>query len=274
MAGCMLCKSTENLWPCDQCHGKVCETCSKLTASEIKCLELRKGRILRFYCKTCEKDLISEVKKLRRAVGEQSTKIETLTTEIAALNTKFQNLEEHYSKQSDNLEIVTTEIKNNAENKLLYSEVAANTSGEKRRKTKDFDSVIIVKPKEVQESRKTKKEIKEKIDLSRLGAGVSGVKELSRGQVIIRCGNEGDREKIESKIQEEMSDNYETKAPNLKFPKIKVVGINEDDDNTDEGLVEAILEQNLQNRQQTEDDFHMKIIKRLKKKMKNNYQLL
>lgn len=283
MAVCILCKKTDDsdqLWTCDQCQKRICTNCSKLSASEIKCMELKKQRTLKFYCKPCletmsfNKDLIEEMKKLRAVVKQQTGKIDMFTEEIKVLTQKVEQFEEKNIKQSSSIETAVTEIKKDIVNSnLSYASV---TAGNKlvEKKLGNTDPVLIIKPKEVQESKKTKKEIKEKIDLSRLGAGVSGLKEVSHGQVIIRYENKKDLMKIQNKIQEEMSADYDTKSPTLKRPKIKIIGINEDDDNTDEGLIEAIIDQNLTNQKKEEEDFHIRIIKRVKKENERQLTLI
>lgn len=283
MAVCGLCKNTDDndqLWTCDQCQKRICTNCSKLSASEIKCMELKKQRTLKFYCKTClevtnfNKDLMEEMKKLRAVVKQQTGKIDMFKEEMRILTEKVEQFDEKNSKQSSSIETVVTEIKNDIVNSnLSYASVTAgNKSGKKG--TGNNEPVLIIKPKENQESKKTKKEIKEKIDPSSLGAGVSGMKEVSNGQVIIRCENKKDLEKIQNKIQEKMSADYDTKTPSLKHPKVKIIRINEDDDNTAEDLIEAIIDQNLTKQTREEEDFHIKIIKKIKKENERHFTLI
>ncbi|XP_023312125.1 uncharacterized protein LOC111692378 [Anoplophora glabripennis] len=232
-------------------------------------MKLIKGRILKFYCKSCledepKKEIIEEIKKLNTVVKKQTSRIETLTEELLMLTKKFDKLEEKSTKQSNVIESAVIEIKSNVNTKPLYSQTVTGNKVNGKNTSNSKDPVLIVKPKEVQSSDKTKKEIKEKIDPSRLGAGVAGLREAHRGQVVIRCGNEEAREKIQNKICEEMSGDYDIRKPNLKYPRIKIIGVNEEDDDTDDNLLNAIKDQNL-TEHGSEEGFHLKIIKRIKK---------
>ncbi|CAH1109274.1 unnamed protein product [Psylliodes chrysocephalus] len=109
MSKCWICKATESdiqIWNCDRCNEKICQTCSQLTASEIRCMELKKNRKLNFLCCNCEKknsdkpdinlqsllnafkdDIIKEVtnniiKEYEKTMEQQVQKIEELTKEI------------------------------------------------------------------------------------------------------------------------------------------------------------------------------------------------
>lgn len=49
---CDVCKSTgtkDNIFPCDGCKKKCCKNCSKLTATELKVIQL-KERVMKFLC--------------------------------------------------------------------------------------------------------------------------------------------------------------------------------------------------------------------------------
>lgn len=66
---CQACQREVVLWSCDGCNERVCTNCADLTASEEKVMELKKGRKMRFYCKTCIRPdalLVEEVKALRQ----------------------------------------------------------------------------------------------------------------------------------------------------------------------------------------------------------------
>lgn len=60
MAGCSKCKSeltSEDLKSklvCDRCQSRVCQTCSCLSSTELRCMVLNK-RVLKFYCPSCER---------------------------------------------------------------------------------------------------------------------------------------------------------------------------------------------------------------------------
>ena len=55
MSLCSKCHKTRNVLLCDNCKCKVCQQCSELSASEVRCIELKKKkRELICVCQTCE----------------------------------------------------------------------------------------------------------------------------------------------------------------------------------------------------------------------------
>jgi hypothetical protein len=55
-SNCLKCNSTviDGLYYlCDGCHGPICSDCNGLTASEIKCMQLKGKRALKFLCNSC-----------------------------------------------------------------------------------------------------------------------------------------------------------------------------------------------------------------------------
>lgn len=78
MGICSRCNESKNqsdLWSCDSCKRPVCSKCSDFTASEIKCMQLKK-RVLMFICEDCRNGLCqvpmlrSEIKELRKLMDD------------------------------------------------------------------------------------------------------------------------------------------------------------------------------------------------------------
>lgn len=53
MASCSKCDCESNLITCDGCQGILCEKCSGLSGSELKCIPLKKRKLL-FLCEECQ----------------------------------------------------------------------------------------------------------------------------------------------------------------------------------------------------------------------------
>lgn len=67
----------KQLYICDKCPNKHCRGCSKITPTEIKSLELKKERRLRYYCPECYDSIIEmeDVLKLNKKLIEENTRL-------------------------------------------------------------------------------------------------------------------------------------------------------------------------------------------------------
>ncbi|KAL3277384.1 hypothetical protein HHI36_012733 [Cryptolaemus montrouzieri] len=83
-AGCNAAFKEECLLECDECHENLCSSCADITASEVKVLQLKTKRTLRFLCGKCvtKSDDVSVVKG----------KIEKLENIVARLCQKHDSL--------------------------------------------------------------------------------------------------------------------------------------------------------------------------------------
>lgn len=108
MAMCLKCGVLENeqysLTECDSCgrsiHKKVC---SGLNASELKVIELKGKRLLKFYCEDCTEGLLC-VPKLLKAVSELKTELSLLRngpTSTPAVQSPTKVTEDLYSELQD-----------------------------------------------------------------------------------------------------------------------------------------------------------------------------
>lgn len=61
---------------CDGCKRPICYQCSELSSTEIRCIEL-KNRVLKFFCKECEDNLL-QVPVLRSLIADLQTEVEKL----------------------------------------------------------------------------------------------------------------------------------------------------------------------------------------------------
>lgn len=89
---------------------------------------------------------------------------------------------------------------------------------------------VIVKPKEkTQNSSETIDDIKSKINPSALSIKVNNIQELkNNGAISINCVNKQSVETIGKEIKNQFGDSYEVQIPNLRNPKILVVGMSEE----------------------------------------------
>lgn len=66
---------TKQIYICDRCSNGHCKGCSKITPTEIKCLDLKKERRLRYYCPDCYDSIIEieNVLKLNKQLFDENS---------------------------------------------------------------------------------------------------------------------------------------------------------------------------------------------------------
>lgn len=114
--------------------------------------------------------------------------------------------------------------------------------------TKNVNKVLVVKQKQGS-SQKDLKQIKEDlrnmVDPSDIGIGVTMGRPTRDGGLILSCENEKSVTSVQSEIQSKLGDNYIVDRPKLLERRIKVVGINECEfNNTEEQIRAKIVKQN------------------------------
>jgi len=73
------------------------------------------------------------------------------------------------------------------------------------------ESVIIVKPKEKSDacsSDQTKRDIKNSIDIAKLRVGITAMKKVTNGAVVIGCENKDQAEILRDKVANDMGEKY------------------------------------------------------------------
>uniref|UniRef100_V5I6N8 Phorbol-ester/DAG-type domain-containing protein n=1 Tax=Anoplophora glabripennis TaxID=217634 RepID=V5I6N8_ANOGL len=155
----------DEAYRCDVCDRAIHKACIGLTSSELKCMPLQK-RILRMCCSNCQK-FITKLPRLISMVEEMNNEMKMLKVMIGKLTV---------GKTEEELE-------NEDEEKIMsYSAVV-----EKKKKKEE---IVVIKPKDDrQRSSITRGNIQEKIDSCDLGegVGVSGLKNIQKGVISMRC---------------------------------------------------------------------------------------
>nr|CAI5843070.1 unnamed protein product [Callosobruchus analis] len=119
------------IFPCDSCNKLFCATCGDLTASEIKCLQLKNKRKLKFYCDACEEglckvpSLIKEVADLKDSVNKINEMLSRERINNNSANNSNCNMEDIISEMLDR--------QNRATNVIMYNmnESVRNTQTER-----------------------------------------------------------------------------------------------------------------------------------------------
>lgn len=103
-------------------------------------------------------------------------------------------------------------VETEAMNKRSYSEIAKNEN----------ESVIIIRPKTDEEGRSsevTKWDMKSKIDIAKLGVGITKMKKITRGAVVVGCENRNLADKFKEKVAKDLGEKYSVQVPILRKRK-------------------------------------------------------
>lgn len=245
---CVVCKKgpdkIADLYLCDCCKNPICQKCSGLTGTEIRVMELKNGRILKFCCKECqtvdnkndkivkmEKNILHEIEKLSKNIEGNLHKIiqDELKKMEDMVSTKCEKVIANYFETSSKENYETDKSK-------TYANVV---------KQNETNEVIVIMPKDKQESKQTRDELKENIVPKELSIAVENIKNGRNGSVIINCSNKYTKEKITEKVHSALDDKYTVLSVKQKNPKIKIIGVEEEFlKESDELVLDTLKEQN------------------------------
>lgn len=201
------CLNVKN-FQCDGCEASVCIKCSKVTASEIKVLELRNGRVLKFLCAKClHSDTFT---LLHQTIDDKETIINSKEEIIALLKAKVADLESAIQKQNCTPQLYSAIVQNHVKN-------------EETIKLNNNIPQIMIIPKQTQKAEATKRDLLKHIRPSEIKVGIKNTRELKNGGVILNCYNKQDVEKLRKEAVSKMK-HYEVQLTKLKMPKIKIPG--------------------------------------------------
>ncbi|KAI4468602.1 multifunctional protein ade2 [Holotrichia oblita] len=162
---------------------------------------------------------------MREQVGELKTQVEIC----------FDTINEQSKIIDRTNKIIESLANENVEKGKSYSEVL-----------KKSNEIIVVQPKnENQQCKNTEKDIKSKIDLSKLAVGTEKIRNISKGGIAISCASNDSKEKLKESVEKELGDKYKIFEPKLGNPKVIVVGVECDVVGQDnESILEGIIVQN------------------------------
>lgn len=111
---------------------------------------------------------------------------------------------------------------------------------------KNQESMLIIKPKDGEEnnsSENTKKDIK-KLDISKLGVGITKMKKVTKGAIVVGCENKSQAEKLKQEVVKDMGEKYEVQAPKKRKLKMKIFDIDKEECEYEQNFWEKIVDQN------------------------------
>ncbi|XP_011868774.1 PREDICTED: uncharacterized protein LOC105562496 [Vollenhovia emeryi] len=141
------------------------------------------------------------------------------------------------------------------------SRSASKSYAEATIKTRKTENILIVKPKEKQESETTKNTVLEKVKINMLPIGVSRMTKGNKGTIIIGCESGKEVEQLKTSMEATIGKDFETIIPKQKQPKIKIIGIDQEEmERDDQSLIETIKIQN--ELAERSERLHLRILKR------------
>lgn len=161
--------------------------------------------------------------------------------------------------ETDNLKKKMEEMKRMIGNlnKEMKDEIQkmVNISLEKRKVKKSYsgivkgnqtESVLIIKSKdgeEIKSSEDTKRDVR-KIDITKLGIGITKMKKVMGGAVVVECENRVQAEKLKKEVVKDLGKKYEIQVPKKRKPKVKIYDVDKEDCENEKMFWEKIEEQN------------------------------
>lgn len=124
--------------------------------------------------------------------------------------------------------------------KKSYSETAA----------KKQKAIIIIKPVEENEassSKDTKRDIKNKIDITKLGVYITKMKKVTRGAVVVGCEDKRQADKLKKKVTKDLDEKYIIQTlmkKKLKIRIFRIFDVDKEDSENEQDFWGKIEEQN------------------------------
>lgn len=109
------------------------------------------------------------------------------------------------------------------------------------------EAVLIIRPwegKNGSSSEKTKRDIKSKIDVSKLGVGITKMKKVNKGAVVVGCENKIQAEMLKEKVTNDLGEEYVIQAPKKRRLKIRIFDVDREDVENEQEFWQKIEEQN------------------------------
>ena len=202
-------KETLNLklFICDGCSKSNCVKCGKISPSEVKVLELKGGRTLKFYCLKCLN--FNTFSLLQNTINDKRTIIDSKDEIICLLRGKIEELE---------TDIEAKKGENSRREVLSYSQTLQN-------KTRNRENIpsLIIKPKKYQSVEATTRDLQNKVKPTELKIGIKNTRGMKNGGLIVKCVTKTDVDKLKMDAENKL-EGYEIQITKMRLPRIKISG--------------------------------------------------
>lgn len=232
---------------CDGCNNRYCKTCAKLAVAEIKVLSL-KDRKLKFYCSSCQQ--YHTINLLQNIINSKDSLIEAKQRIIDLLE---KELIEKQAEQGENIKTAS---------KSTYASVVKSELPRDNYHKKNIPQLILSPKDEKQTCIKTKQDLQNSVNPSKIQVGIENIRNGRNGGIIIKCNSRTSNNKMISEIQKSLGNKYTVKETQLRKPTVTIANI--DKDVREEEIIEAILNQN-ECLKENDDELELKLLKNTKK---------
>lgn len=205
--------------------------CVKLSKSVAKSIE--ESDNVMYMCDDCNSNSLSAV----------NSKLNKMLSFMCICEERVNRSEKNVSNlidQMSEIKMLLCDSKNKSEtvNKIPTTK-KAKTFAEKVKMSKN-ESVLLLKPKKNQNSSDTENDLKKVIDPTKVC--INNLRRFPKGGIAIECDNINGTREVQKLVNEKMSEQYVITVPELRRPRVKIVGIEEE--MNEEELGEALKSQN------------------------------
>lgn len=208
---CELCKDTKTkeTFNCDGCKKPVCKQCGNLSSSEIKVLELQRGRVMKFHCPKCRNfetfTLFQEVLVSKNSIIESKDEIIKL-------------LKEQLEELNNKCNLANTQVQDKS-----YAYIARKQNISNPNTTINIPN-LIVKPKNGQSTKEIQTNIKDKLSPSDLNIGINNIRATKNGSVVIKCPSKRDIDELKQAAETIFKNDYDLITTKMRKPRVKIAG--------------------------------------------------
>lgn len=224
---CVICGETKSkeVFNCDDCKNLICKSCGGLSGSEVRVLELRGKRVMKFHCPRCLN--LETFKLLQNIIDSKNANIEDKNEIISMLKAQIEEIKE--SNKNENIYECTEKS---------YAGVTSKPAAKNRFNVPN----LIIRPKQIQAVAETKEDIIKKINPSELNIGIGGMRATGNGNIIIKCPTKREVEDLKKAAEGILQDKYEITTTTMMKPKIKIPGY--EGNETEQQIEQIIRKQN------------------------------
>ncbi|KAL3282169.1 hypothetical protein HHI36_005364 [Cryptolaemus montrouzieri] len=191
---------------CDGCKSPKIDKCSTLTAKEVRVLDFRSRRTLKFWCNNCSDFYTSKL--MKKIIPERDDIIASATLKLFGF-WKGNRLKKNTSRN------VTVEC---------YEDITKSIN----KPAMPNIPCLILKPVEKQEGVQTRQELVTKANPANLGIGITMMKTIKDGHLLVKYDSSKSKDAMEREIQNSLGAKYNIEDTKLKKPLVTIANLSID----------------------------------------------
>lgn len=218
------------LFKCDGCSSHWCKGCGDLSASEVKVMQFKGTRTMKFFCLDCVN--YSAIKLLEVIIED---KVDIISSKEKVIEQLERDLVDR-QRQIEHYQSVKEESLQHRETYVTVANAGVSSKPDKNL------PCIMIKPKVQQTGPRTRSELQSKIKPSKISAGIRMLKEVKNGGIVLKCDSGQSTERVKAEAQSVLGHDYTITETKLLTPSITVANIPKE--MKSEEVMEAIRSQN------------------------------